>query len=255
MPAIASSSSLWPLPATPAMPTISPARTVKRSLRDAQHAARRSMTERSSTSSMACARRARRPSRRAAARGGRPSARRARPARSSAVSSVADHLAAAHDRDAVGHRHDLAQLVGDEDDGLALFLQRRSRPKSASASAGVSTAVGSSRMRMSAPRYERLQDFDPLLQADRAARRRSHRDRRRARSRAQAAPARRAPSRRRRRSSTPPSAPSMTFSSTVSGSTSMKCWWTMPMPARIASAGERIADGLPLTRISPESAS
>ena len=24
----------------------------------------------------------------------------------------------------------------------------------------------------------------------------------------------------------------MTFSTTVSGSTSMKCWWTMPMPAR-----------------------
>ena len=35
----------------------------------------------------------------------------------------------------------------------------------------------------------------------------------------------------------PPSAPSSRFSSTVNGSTSMKCWWTMPIPARIASCG------------------
>jgi hypothetical protein len=32
----------------------------------------------------------------------------------------------------------------------------------------------------------------------------------------------------------------MTFSSTVNGSTSMKCWWTMPIPAAIASSEERI---------------
>ncbi len=34
-----------------------------------------------------------------------------------------DHLAAAHDRDGVGDRHDLAQLVGDQDDRLALGAQ------------------------------------------------------------------------------------------------------------------------------------
>ena len=33
------------------------------------------------------------------------------------------------------------------------------------------------------------------------------------------------------------SSPSMTFSVTVSTGMSMKCWWTMPMPAAIASAG------------------
>ena len=33
------------------------------------------------------------------------------------------HLAAAHDRDAIGDRHDLLELMGDEDDGLALGLQ------------------------------------------------------------------------------------------------------------------------------------
>jgi hypothetical protein len=47
----------------------------------------------------------------------------------------------------------------------------------------------------------------------------------------------------------------MMLSSTVRGSTSMKCWWTMPIPWEIASAGERIATRWPLTRISPESAS
>ena len=43
------------------------------------------------------------------------------------------------------------------------------------------------------------------------------------------------------RSSRPPafvdSWPSMTFSATVKTGISMKCWWTMPMPARIASPG------------------
>ena len=53
--------------------------------------------------------------------------------------------------------------------------------------------------------------------------------------------------------SVPPSTPSMTFSSTVNGSTSMKCWCTMPMPAAIAASEERIAIVLPLMRISPAS--
>ena len=43
-------------------------------------------------------------------------------------------------------------------------------------------------------------------------------------------------------SSVPPSTPSMTFSSTVNGSTSMKCWCTMPMPAAIAASEEWIGD-------------
>jgi hypothetical protein len=35
------------------------------------------------------------------------------------------------------------------------------------------------------------------------------------------------------------STPSITFSATVNTGTSMKCWCTMPMPAAMASAGER----------------
>ena len=101
-----------------------------------------------------------------------------------------------------------------------------------SASCGVSTPVGSSRIRMSAPRNSALRistrccsptgssldqrveiDLQPVVALERLE-------------------LRRAPWRCRRRSVQPPSAPSITFSSTVNGSTSMKCWWTMPMPAR-----------------------
>ncbi len=49
------------------------------------------------------------------------------------------------------------------------------------------------------------------------------------------------------------SAPSSTFSATVKLSASMKCWCTMPIPARIASAGERNATSAPSTRITPSS--
>ena len=43
------------------------------------------------------------------------------------------------------------------------------------------------------------------------------------------------------------------FSATVITGISMKCWCTIPIPSAIASCGERIAIGLPLTRISPSS--
>ena len=49
------------------------------------------------------------------------------------------------------------------------------------------------------------------------------------------------------------STPSMTFSVTVNTGTSMKCWWTIPIPALIASPGSRKATGEPSTRISPSS--
>ena len=43
------------------------------------------------------------------------------------------------------------------------------------------------------------------------------------------------------------------FSATVITGISMKCWCTIPMPASIASRGERSRSGLPSKRISPES--
>ena len=63
-----------------------------------------------------------------------------------------DLLAAAQDADPVGDLEHLVQLVGDEDDRHALGLSMRRISNSSSASCGVSTAVGSSRIRMSAER-------------------------------------------------------------------------------------------------------
>ena len=49
------------------------------------------------------------------------------------------------------------------------------------------------------------------------------------------------------------STPSMTFSATVNTGTSMKCWWTMPMPAAMASPGRWNGRAAPSMRISPSS--
>ncbi len=126
------------------------------------------------------------------------------------------HLAAPHDADGVGDLHDLAQLVGDQDDRLALRPCSPSRMRNRwSASAGVSTPVGSSRIRMSALAVERLQDLDPLLHARRRSPRSARRDRRPARIPAPAASVRSRALASEGRSSAPSSAPRMTFSSTV----------------------------------------
>ena len=61
----------------------------------------------------------------------------------------ADHLAGAHDTDAIRHGEDLAQLVGDEDDALALRGERFMTEQLVRF-LGVRTAVGSSRIRISA---------------------------------------------------------------------------------------------------------
>src|SRR5690606_15782389 len=78
-----------------------------------------------------------------------------------------DQLALPHDGDIVCDRHDLAQLVGDEDDGFSLGLQLGEDAKE----------VVSLGRRQHAGRFvedqdvgaaiERLEDLDALLQADR----------------------------------------------------------------------------------------
>ena len=47
------------------------------------------------------------------------------------------------------------------------------------------------------------------------------------------------------------STPRMMLSSTVKHSTSLKCWWTMPMWSVLASLGSRISTRFPSMRISP----
>ncbi len=49
------------------------------------------------------------------------------------------------------------------------------------------------------------------------------------------------------------SLPRTTFSRTVRLSASMKCWWTMPMPAAMASAGLWNETSWPSTTIVPSS--
>ena len=43
------------------------------------------------------------------------------------------------------------------------------------------------------------------------------------------------------------------FSATVMTGTSMKCWWTIPIPRSIACRGESIDTGCPSSRSSPSS--
>ena len=79
-----------------------------------------------------------------------------------------DGLAAAHHRHPVGMGDDLAELVGDEHDGGAARRDARGSVRSRrSDSWSVSTAVGSSRIRMRGAADQHLQDLDPLLLGDR----------------------------------------------------------------------------------------
>ncbi len=144
-----------------------------------------------------------------------------------------------HDIDVAGHRHDLAQLVGNEDDGGAARAQGLAEcgtaGRSPAASARRSARPGSEfRRRDKAPSGSRPAAVRPTGRSPTTASGSTPRPY----SRSDApVPARAAALPRRRM--TPPSAPSMTFSSTVNGSTSMKCWCTMPMPsdARRADCG------------------
>ena len=132
---------------------------------------------------------------------------------------------------------------------------RRSRMmrKRSSVSPGVSTAVGSSRIRTLASRISALmistRCWMPTGSSSTTASGSTSRpncwDRFRTSDRA-----RRRSSRPRRRVG---SWPRVTFSATVNTGTSMKCWCTMPIRAAMASLGERIETGLPSTRISPSS--
>ena len=166
MPAITSSSSDWPLPATPAMPTISPARTSKRHIVDARRCPCSSFTG----EVLHLEHRPRRawpgPSPRAAARGGRPSARPVPRRWCSAVSRVATISPRRMTETRVGDRHDLAQLVGDEDDGLALVAQRAEDAEQMIGLVGRQHAGGLVEDQDVGAAVQRLEDLDALLQAD-----------------------------------------------------------------------------------------
>ena len=78
-----------------------------------------------------------------------------------------DHLAAPHHRHAVGQAHDLAQLVGDEDDRLVLALEH---PQHLEQLVGLGRRQHRGRLvehQNLRAAHQRFEDLDPLLQADR----------------------------------------------------------------------------------------
>jgi hypothetical protein len=153
MPDRISSSSDWPLPATPAMPTISPALT-SRSIPSSSVAPLLGRQRQAAHFEHGRARRHgffRRQRAHAAA-----DHHLGQPGRVGVGGGHgADHGAAAHHGDGIGVVEDLAQLVRDEQDGLALVLERlQDAEQVVGFLLGVSTAVGSSRISTSAPRYK-----------------------------------------------------------------------------------------------------
>ena len=113
----------------------------------------------------------------------------------------------------------------------------------ASASWGVSTAVGSSSRSTSAPRYSTFTISTrwrwPTVRLDTRARGSTGRPNR------SAIPATRSSMSARRSRAGWSGSPSTTFSATVNRSTSRKCWWTMPMPRASPSRGLRSRTGWP----------
>ena len=165
MPASASRSSDWPLPATPATPRISPSRNDERHAVDARDAA--VIAHHKVPRFQSNRARVRRaffdpqddlaPDHRVGELGRR---------RAGGIEGR-DHLAAPHHRDAIGQRHDLAQLVGDEDDGLVLALEDAQHLEQL-------VGFGRRQHRRRLVEHEdfgaadqRLEDFNSLLQADR----------------------------------------------------------------------------------------
>ncbi len=129
----------------------------------------------------------------------------------------------------------------------------RSVPNSDSTSLGVSTAVGSSRIRMRAPRTRALRISTRWRSpTDSAAMRASGSTARPKRWPVSSSLARAAA--RRDSGHHSGSVPSITLSSTLRLSASVKCWCTMPMPAASAAFGWPGGSGSPKTSIEPSSA-
>ncbi len=108
---------------------------------------------------------------------------------------------------------------------------------SSSVSCGVSTAVGSSKTSTLASRESTLmistRCWTPTGRSPTTASGSTWKPKRAEISRTRS----RAASRSRDPAKPVSSLPSITFSATVKTGTSMKCWWTMPMPAAMASPG------------------
>ncbi len=237
-PMIASTSSSWPLPATPAMPKISPARTSKLTPWTTSWP-RSSATLRSSTLSIDVGRACSRRGRRSAARRGRPSARRGPPRSSRTGMRVPTTLPRRMTvmRSAIS-RTSYSLWLMKMIDVPSSFVSWRRTAKISRVSCGVRTAVGSSRTRIRALAIERLEDLDALLPADRQRADLGVGIDLEAELLAELRGCASCASRRSRKIGFAiGSSPRRMFSATVRTGTSMKCWWTMLMPRSMASDG------------------
>ena len=246
---ITSANSVWPLPDTPAMPRISPDRTVR------------------STSCSAVIPRSLRAETPLSSRAGSPvttlcSTLRTR---SSPVMSLAISLAVAP---SVGRVISLipwrstVRRSETASTSRSLWVMKitlrppaansRTTAKSSSASLAVRTAVGSSRIRTRAPRASTRRISTRCCSPTDSCQILAVGSTRRPISPMNCS----VRSFRARWLTTPgvSGQPKWMFSATVIGSTSRKCWWTMPMPASMAWAGLRKSRSVPSTITWPASA-
>ena len=233
---IASASSRWPLPSTPATPTISPRADLEREPVEAPALEIVDAAGRLSPGSTCGLLEAEQDGAAHHHLGELGFVRLRR-------RGLAHDGAPSQHRDAVGDREHLVELVADEHDRLAGVTQL---PQVVEQVLGLGR--GQHRRGLvedqdvDAP-VERLEDLDPLLLADREILDDGRRvDLRNRTASASSATFASDPSLSR---IGPPSIPRMTFSATVNGSTSTKCWWTMPIPRAIASRGDAIFTSLP----------
>ena len=249
MPAMVSASSIWPLPSTPASARTSPDaidRLISCSATPPSRAGRRMSSQREQRGARRNARRGCSGSRDVATD---HQARELRLGRARGRHSP-DRLAVAQHDDLVADLEHLVQLVGDEDDRFALGSQPAHHLEQAG-------HLGRAQVRRRLVQHEEIgaaqdgfEDLDALPAAERQPADLRRRDRDRDRSARWSRAAARATAARR---SQRPAArqPSITLSATVMASTSMKCWWIMPMPAAIASPGVWSESSRPLKMIPP----
>ncbi len=247
-PMIASVSSVCPLPCTPATARTSPWRTAKDTASSSTWPVGET-TERSSTRNVSSPRVG------AVLRRSRTTFRPTMRAASSAASAEGSAVPTTRPRRSTVMSSETALTSRSlwEMNTIAVPSARSCRmmPSSSSVSWGVSTAVGSSRMRMRASRTRALmistRCCTPTGRSSTTASGST--------SKPYCAEISRIRRRVASRSSTPRarvcSSPRATFSATVKTGTSMKCWCTMPMPARMASPGPENRTGSPSSRISP----
>ena len=149
------------------------------------------------------------------------------------------HAAGAHDHQLIGDLEHLEQLVADQHDRSARSGDAPDDREQAPVSSGERTEVGSSRIRTRAPTAS-VRSSSSCWRSASSSARPARRDRSRSRPRPSARGSGHRPVGWSRR---PRCSPSEMFSKAVSVSTSLNCWWTIPIPAATEARGEPSGSG------------